>query len=121
QYGAIHRLTYQHPLGNVKPLDKLFNRGPYPAGGDIDTVFMGAVLPNQPEQVVIVPSYRQIVNLADLNASLSGHAPGQSGHPGSRHYGDFVRPWLRTEHHPMLFERQTIEENMEGRLFLQPR
>ncbi|GER82160.1 peptidase S45 [Thermogemmatispora aurantia] len=121
QYGAIHRLTYQHPLGNVKPLDKLFNRGPYPAGGDIDTVFMGAVVPNQPEQVVIVPSYRQIVNLADLNASLSGHAPGQSGHPGSRHYGDFVRPWLRTEHHPMLFERQAIEANMEGHLLLQPR
>jgi penicillin amidase len=119
-YGAIHRMTYQHPLGNLKPLDRLFNRGPYPLGGDSDTIFMGAVLPNQPEQVVIVPSYRQIVNLADLNASLSSHAPGQSGHPGSRHYADFIKPWLRTEHHPMLFERAAIEANAEGRLRLLP-
>ena len=114
KYGKIHKMTYSHPLGMVKPLDKIFNRGPYPVGGDIDTVNMGASLPNQPETVVTVPSYRQIVNLSDLKASLSGHAPGQSGHPGSKHYADFIKPWLHVEHHPQLFERSMIEENAEG-------
>jgi penicillin amidase len=120
KYGKIHKMTYAHPLGRVKPLNKIFNRGPYAVGGDIDTVNMGATLPNQPDAVLTVPSYRQIVNLADVAASLSGHAPGQSGHPASKHYADFVRTWLRVEHHPMLFERSTIEENAEGTLELMP-
>ena len=120
QYGKIHTMTYNHPLGAIKALEKVFNRGPFPVGGDIDTVNMGASLHNQPEVVVVVPSYRQIVNLADLKASLSGHAPGQSGHVGSKHYADFIKPWLKVEHHPMLFERSMIEENAEGTLKLMP-
>ncbi len=120
KYGAIHKMTYSHPLGMIKPLDRIFNRGPYPLGGDIDTVNMGASLPNQPETVVTVPSYRQIVNLADLKASLSGHAPGQSGHPASKHYADFIKPWLNVEHHPQLFERSMIEENAEGTMRMMP-
>ncbi len=120
QYGKIHRMTYNHVLGAVKPLDKLFNRGPFPLGGDIDTVNMGASLPNDPEVVLTVPSYRQIVDLADMKASLSGHAPGQSGHPASKHYADFIKPWLKVEHHPMLFERDMIEAYAEGTLSLQP-
>jgi penicillin amidase len=120
KYGNIHKMTYAHPLGMVKPLDKIFNRGPYAIGGDINTVNMGASLPNQPEVVLTVPSYRQIVNLAHVGASLSSHAPGQSGHPASRHYADFIRPWRRVEHHPMLFERSAIEENAEGTLELMP-
>jgi penicillin G amidase len=120
QYGKVHTMTYNHPLGALKPLRKIFNRGPFPIGGDIDTVNMGASLHNQPEVVIVVPSYRQIVNLADLKASLSGHAPGQSGQVGSKHYADFIKPWLKVEHHPMLFERSMIEENAEGTLKLMP-
>ncbi len=120
QYGAIHKMTYNHPLGMVKPLDRIFNRGPFPVGGDIDTINTGVSLTNQPDTVVTVPSYRQVVNLADLKASLSGHAPGQSGHPASRHYADFIKPWLHVEHHPQLFERRMIEENAEGTLLLMP-
>ncbi|GAC1350256.1 MAG: penicillin acylase family protein [Ktedonobacteraceae bacterium] len=120
QYGKIHKMTYIHPLGLIKPLDKIFNRGPFALGGDIDTVNMGATLPNQPEVVITVPSFRQIVNLADLKASLSGHAPGQSGHPASKHYADFIKPWLKVEHHPILFERSMIEANAEGTLHLLP-
>jgi penicillin amidase len=120
QYGKTHRMTYSHPLGNIKPLHKIFNRGPYPLGGDIDTVNMGASLINQPETVITVPSYRQILNLADLKSSLSGHSPGQSGHPASKHYADFIKSWLKVEHHPQLFEREMIEENAEGTLYLIP-
>lgn len=120
QYGKIHKMTFRHVLGLLKPLDKIFNRGPYPAGGDIDTVNMGAVVPNQPETVVTVPSFRQIVNLADLAASLSMHAPGQSGQPASKHYDDFIKPWRNVEHHPMLFDHEMIDENVAGRLRMQP-
>jgi penicillin G amidase len=120
QYGKIHRMTFGHVLGMLKPLDKLFNRGPYPIGGDVDTVNMGAGAPNQPENVITVPSFRQIANLADLAASLSIHAPGQSGQLASKHYDDFIKSWRNVEHHPMLFNRQMIEENAEGTLRMVP-
>ena len=120
QYGKVHSMTYSHPLGMVKPLDKIFNRGPYPVGGDIDTVNMGAVSPTQPEQVITVPSFRQIANLADLAASLSMHAPGQSGHPASKHYDDFIKPWRNVEYHPMLFDHEMIDEHAAGKLRMIP-
>lgn len=120
QYGQIHKMTYAHPLGRVKALERIFNRGPYPVGGDIDTVNMGAVSPAEPETVITVPSFRQIANLANLAESLSMHAPGQSGHPGSKHYDDFIKPWLRVEHHPMLFDHEVIDEQAVGKLKLVP-
>jgi penicillin amidase len=120
QYGKIHKMTYNHPLGTIKPLDKIFNRGPYPVGGDIDTVNMGASLHSQPDVVITVPSFRQIINLTDMKGSRSGHSPGQSGHPASKHYDDFIKPWLHVEHHPMLFERGMIEENAGGTLHMTP-
>lgn len=120
QYGKIHKMTYAHILGTIKPLDKLFNRGPYPVGGDIDTVNLGAVSPMQPESVITVPSFRMIANLADLAASLSMHAPGQSGHPVSKHYDDFIKPWRNVEHHPMLFDHEMIDEHAAGMLRMMP-
>ncbi len=119
-YGAIHKMTYNHPLGTVKALERFFNRGPYAVGGDSDTINMGASLPTNPEVVITVPSYRQIVDLGDLSRSLSIHAPGQSGLPASKHYDDFIPLWMKLEHHPMLFTRQAIEENAEGTLRMLP-
>src|SRR6185312_2432443 len=65
KYGTIHQMAYNHPLGAIKPLNKLFNRGPFPVGGDLDTVNMGAVSASKPTEVITVPSYRQIISLAD--------------------------------------------------------
>ncbi len=121
QYGAIHTMTYNHTLGSVKIFAPFFNRGPFPVGGDIDTVNMGASLPNDPKTVITVPSYRQIVTLADMNNSLSGHAPGQSGHPASKHYDDFIQMWLSVDHHPMLVEHERIEANTQGILHMVPK
>jgi penicillin amidase len=119
-YGKIHKMTYAHVLGLLKPLDRIFNRGPYPIGGDVDTINLGAASPADPETVITVASYRQIINLADPAASLSIHAPGQSGHPGSKHYDDFIKPWRNVEHHPMLFDHEMIDENAVGKLLLVP-
>jgi len=45
---------------------------------------------------------------------------GQSGHPASRHYSDMIDAWRRVEYHPMLFDREAIERQAEGRLTLMP-
>ncbi|MEO9027216.1 MAG: penicillin acylase family protein, partial [Ktedonobacteraceae bacterium] len=48
------------------------------------------------------------------------HAPGQSGHPVSKHYDDFIKPWRNVEHHPMLFDHEMIDEHAVGTLRMIP-
>ncbi len=120
-WGNLHQLTFGHPLGSVKPLDRLFNRGPYPLGGDFDTVWAtGSAYHDLNSKTVIGPPFRFIADLSDWNGSQAILAPGQSGHPASRHYADNIQPWMKGETHPMLFDREAVEKEAEGRLALEP-
>jgi penicillin amidase len=121
QYGAIHKMRCVHPLGIIKPLESFFNRGPYPIGGDSDTVNVAASADNAPEEVLSVPAYRQIVDLSNFENSQAIHIPGQSGHPASKHYDDFISLWRENKYHPMYFDTDTIEAATEGILNLVPK
>lgn len=119
QWGRLHQITFPHPLGQVKPLRRIFNRGPYPIAGDQNTVHQGAFDPAHPFVAsVSTPSYRQIVDLGDLNRSVAVIPGGQSGQPGNRHFSDLMPLWLRGEYHPLLFDRRAIEAEAEGTLVL---
>jgi penicillin amidase len=121
QYGAIHKMRCVHPLGMIKPLEKFFNRGPYPIGGDIDTVNVAASADNAPEEVLSVPAYRQIVDLSNLENSRAIHMPGQSGHPASKHFDDFISLWRENNYHPVYFDADTIETAAAAVLHLLPK
>ena len=118
-WGRLHNLTYRHTLSSVPPLDRLFNRGPYPLGGDSTTVWAtGAGQHDLSNQGVIGPPYRFIVDLGDLRNSLALLAPGQSGHPASPHYDDQIEAWFSGGYHPMLWEREDVERETAERLEL---
>jgi penicillin amidase len=120
-YGRDHTLTLRHPLDAVPALAKLLDRGPFPMGGDVDTILMG-YLPRKfaGPPFYVAPSYRQICDLSDWDRSQSIHPPGQSGQPGSRHYADMLQPWLRMQYHPMLWSRARVEAAAVERLTLEP-
>jgi penicillin G amidase len=120
-YGREHTLTLRHPLDAVPALAKLLDRGPFPMGGDVDTVLMG-YLPRQfaGPPFYVAPSYRQICDPSDWDRSQSIHPPGQSGQPGSRHYADMLQPWLRMQYHPMLWSRARVEAAAVERMTLEP-
>ena len=121
QWGKLHQVTFVHPLGAVKPLNLLFNKGPFPLGGDTDTVFQAAIFPYEPYDVKSFSvSYRQIIDLADLSRSVAIAPPGQSGQPGSKHYGDTIDDWLNGGYHPLLWHRADIEREQEATLTLTP-
>ena len=120
RWGRLHTVSFPHPLGRG-PLARLLSRGPYPMGGDHNTVVQAAYDPAAPYAASLsIPSYRQIIDLADLGNSVSMHTTGQSGQPGSRHFADMIGPWRRVEYHPMLFEREAIVAQSEGTLTLEP-
>jgi penicillin amidase len=120
-WGKLHTLSYSHTLGRVKPLDKLFNRGSFPLGGDSTTVWAtGASRHDLSCNVIIGPPFRFIADLGDPCNSLGLLAPGQSGQPGSKHYDDQIQAWFEGEYHPMLFAREDVEQGAEARLQLLP-
>ena len=122
QWGRLHGAIFPHSLGIQPPLDRVFNRGPYPIGGDTDTVCQTAYLARDPYDVKAwAPSYRQIVDLGDLSRSAVAFPPGQSGQLGSPHYDDLIEPWLKGEYQPMLWTREQVEREAEGRLRLEPK
>lgn len=119
RWGDLHQLTYVHPLGQVKPLHKLFNRGPYPIGGDDTTIWNSNIYYHSLDNDQMVgPGCRFVVDLGDLSRSRSLNAPGQSGQPGSRHYADRIKAWLEGDYHPMLYHRQEVVAQAEATLHL---
>ena len=121
QWGRLHAQTFRHVLGRSRPLERLFNRGPAPVGGDSNTVFQASYAPYHGYELrAWTASYRQVVDLGDFDNSVSVIPSGQSGPPGSRHYGDFIRLWQRGDYHPMLWQRESVEAQARGRLELVP-
>jgi penicillin amidase len=120
-WGKLHMLTYAHTLGAVKPLDRFFNRGPFPMGGDQTTIWAtGSSYHDLGCANVVGPPFRFIIDLSNLSNSVSLLAPGQSGQPGSKHYDDHTKSWFTGEYHTMLFRRGDIEREAEGTLHLTP-
>ncbi|NNJ11374.1 penicillin acylase family protein [Chloroflexales bacterium ZM16-3] len=120
-YGQVHRLTLRHPLGGVAALSRLFNRGPWPAGGDIDTVNQAYTPRNSPAGPVFnAPSYRQIIDVGGWDASRVILPAGQSGHPASKHYSDMADAWRGGGYCPMLWTRAAVERDTAEVLILEP-
>ena len=120
-WGRIHFAPFEHVLGRVGALRPIFNRGPVPVGGDMNTVAQASYLGARPWAVhSYTVSYRQIIDLGDFNRSLAILPGGQSGHPASRHYADMIAAWARGDYHPLPFDRAEVERHAEGRLTLTP-
>ena len=120
-WGKVHTLTFGHPLGSVRPLDRIFNRGPYPVGGDMDTLWAtGGSRVDLSEMTIVGPPARFIADLSDWNNSLGITVPGQSGHPASPHYADSIEDWLKGEYHPMAFDRERVVAYTLHTLTLEP-
>lgn len=122
RWGRMHSLTLRHVLGSQAALGRLLNRGPFPMGGDADTIWNAQVARHDPNQdgVMIGPPFRFIADLSDLGQSRGQLMPGQSGQVGSPHYADGIGAWLRGDYHPMVIDRAAVEGNAEARFTLVP-
>jgi len=124
RWDKLHTITFVHPtLGKsgIGPIEKLFNRGPYPVSGGATQVNAEAWDRKKPFEVLHIPSMREIVPMDNLSDALTILPAGQSGHPFNRHYADMVDRWRKVEYHPMLWDRKEIEKQSEGKLVLMPK
>ena len=120
-WGSAHTLTHSHPLGQQKPLDKLFNVGPFAAPGGHETPNnLSQPVGPAPWSVVYGPSTRRLIDLADATTALGINPVGQSGVLFDAHYKDQAEGYMRGEYVPMHLDAQAIKANSRSQLILRP-
>jgi len=99
RWDELQTITFKHDLG-AAPLigDYLFNRGPYPYGGDFMTVGRARYALDDPFKVVTGAGLRFVAVMNEKIESEVVIAGGQSGHPLSPHYSDQLEAWLEGDY-----------------------
>jgi penicillin amidase len=122
KWGNIHQLTLNHPLGAVKPLNYLFNLGPYPISGGNEVLNNQGFYINSAIKydVRFGPAMRRIIDFADLDNSISVLPGGQSGHIGSKFYGDQTKMYVNGTFRKQNFNAQKIRDSYKKVLKLKP-
>ncbi|UVL56568.1 penicillin acylase family protein [Pseudomonas sp. B21-035] len=100
QWGKAHTLTHNHPLGLQKPLNLLFNVGPFAAPGSHEVPNnLSAKIGPAPWPVTYGPSTRRLIDFADAGQALTINPVGQSGVLFDRHYGDQAKDYIEGRYH----------------------
>jgi penicillin amidase len=87
-WGEVHALRLAHPLSRIPGLDHLFVAATIPYGGDESTICQGAMDPLRGHTPAVIPSWRAVWDLADLERSVAVVPSGVSGNPASPHWAD---------------------------------
>ncbi|HZA26515.1 MAG TPA: penicillin acylase family protein [Actinomycetota bacterium] len=120
RWGVLHRARFAGRLSIIPELAELFTAGEIEMGGDDQTILQGLYEPGVPYEVAVLPSWRQIIDLSDLDASVGILTLGQSGNPVSPHFKDQLELWASGKHHPMPFTRSAVLAAAESTLRLLP-
>ncbi|MEI9814779.1 MAG: penicillin acylase family protein [Acidobacteriota bacterium] len=104
-YGQFIELDIDHPvLGGLPFIGKYFNAGPVAMSGS----------PMSVKQIAgkVGPSFRMVVDLGNLDASLANLVVGESGHFLSPHYKDQFDAYYNGTSFPMEFGKVTAEDTL---------
>jgi penicillin amidase len=115
-WGQLHQAHFRHMLSGVGSVGGAFDLVPVARGGDATTVNNTG----HGRLQVHGASFRLVLDTADWDRSMMINVPGQSGQPGSAHYGDLLPLWARGEYHPMPFTRRAVDRHAKHRLWLRP-
>lgn len=105
KWGKLHTLEFVHPIGRVKPLNYIFNLGPYPAPGATQEVNNQKVTSFKGDFAVTAgPSTRRIIDFARPEKAWGILPIGNSGHLLSPFYNDQVQLFLEGKYREELLD-----------------
>lgn len=121
-WDKVNSLTLEHPLGKKKPMNLLYNVGPFPvAGGNQVLNKMSSPLSSDPIHLVSSgPALRILIDFADVEGGLNIIPTGQSGNFRSPHYADQAQMFVNGEYRPMLMDPKNLEAGKQRILILSP-
>ncbi|MBB5172531.1 penicillin acylase family protein [Texcoconibacillus texcoconensis] len=112
EWGEFHSMTVEHPLGEVFPLNHIFNVGDWPLGGSAATPGMMGY-DQESGNITTAAGWRFVGHFSNDPEFYDILMPGQSGQLWSPHYDDQVEPWIEGELKPMSgsrSERESLKE-----------
>lgn len=121
QWGSAHTLTHGHPLGQQKPLDLIFNVGPFAAPGTREVPNnLSAKIGPAPWPVTYGPSTRRLIDFADPAHSLTVNPVGQSGVLFDRHFDDQAEAYIEGVYFQAHLNDEEVTANTRSTLKLLP-
>jgi penicillin amidase len=120
RWGAMHRVRFAHPLARLPMVGELFVAAEHEIGGDEQTVLQAGVDARLGFDAVVIPSWRVVVDFADVDRSAAVLTTGQSGNPVSPHWNDQSELWARGELRQCPLTRPAVEAAAERSLTLLP-
>ena len=121
RWGTLHQTLSAHMLGSVRVLDRLLGLdiGPTPRAGSLYTVDVADFGARRPPFLnTHAASFRQVVDLGDIEHAGLIITTGESGNPLTRRYRDEVTRWWRGELWTVPLERADVR--VAGTLTLVP-
>jgi penicillin amidase len=120
-WGQIRPLTLRHSVGERAPLHRVFNLGPFPWGGDANTVGQAAVdILNPAANPLFIASLRAVIDVGNWDESRFSLPGGQSGNPLSPHYDDLLPLWRRGKGVSIAWSPNNVERAGKAGLRLLP-
>ncbi|HPW29291.1 MAG TPA: penicillin acylase family protein [Rhodoferax sp.] len=121
RWGNAHTLTHVHPLGMQKPLDKIFNVGPFNVAGGRETPNnMNVNMGPGPWPVKSGPSTRRVIDFARPDKSVGINPVGQSGVLFDKHYDDQAALFSEGLYMQQYFSAADIKAHTKSTLTLRP-
>jgi penicillin amidase len=117
RWGSLHKTPFHHPLAIDAERKAQLDLPSPERGGDGDTVMAAS---GRGWGASHGASFREILDPGDWDRSVAINVPGQSGRPGSPHYGDLLPLWADGRYIPFLFSREAVEKAATERLTLEP-
>lgn len=121
-WGKVHTLEHEHPLGTVSILKKYFNVGPFPIKGAREVLDNRGYIYNDTGlyKVFAGPSTRRVIDFSNIENSRSILPTGQSGNPLSPHFKDQAIMYNNGEFRKMKLNKEEIKA-VSTKLTIQPK
>ncbi|MDC3134062.1 penicillin acylase family protein [Bacteroidota bacterium] len=121
-WGKVHTIEYEHPLGKVKPLNMILNLGPFSIDGGNNVINKIMSKPGDHNfKVTSLPSTRRIINLGNKENSYSMNPSGNSGNFWSDHYDNQVQPYIKGAYRKINFSKREVTNNAVKKLIIMPK
>lgn len=114
-------MVYEHPLGSVEPLDKIFNVVPLPSSGGVEAI-NNIMLTSKNDQLDIMmgPSTRRVIDFGDITNTWGINPTGQSGVPMDEYYQDQALDYSQGKFRPQYITEEDVKANSGGLLVFVP-
>lgn len=122
RWGKKHQITFKHAFGKMRPLNYLFNVGPFEVSGGNFQVNHMKFSRSRDESFDVFhgPSTRRLIDLGDLGKSVGILPSGNSGHALGPHYQDQAKLFLQNQYRPQFLNQAQIDAHKEGEVTFVP-